>query len=85
MRAAIAQNVNNIEMAPILRHTAPYHLVTAWKCGKSARTSLQNLYYEIISRMVKFPNFFTFLPFRYAGVKYSKVSSTTLANNFEKI
>ena len=51
-RAATAQNINNMKMGPILRHTTlfPPHPgieFSPWKRVNSANTSLQNLYYEI--------------------------------------
>ena len=52
MRAATAQNINNMKMGPILRHTTlfPPHPgieFSPWKRVNSANMSLQNLYYEI--------------------------------------
>ena len=52
MRAATAQNINNMNMGPILRHTTlfPPHPgieCSPWKRVNSANISLQNLYYEI--------------------------------------
>ena len=52
MLFATAQNIKNMNMGPILRHTTLYPPhpdieFSPWKCVNSANTSLQNLYYKI--------------------------------------
>ena len=73
MRAATAQNIKNMNMGLVLRHTAIYPLhpgikFSPWKCVNSANTSLQNLYYEIFCYFRNGQNFHIFTHFYHFAI-----------------
>ena len=73
MQAATAQNINNMNIGHILRHTTLYPPrpgveFSLWKCVNSANTSLQNLYYKTSCYFRNGQNFHIFAHFYHFAI-----------------
>ena len=88
MRAVTAQNITDMKMTPILRHTTLYPLnslvsnftmeVRQFCKHFAAQFVLRN--FLLFQDRSKFPHFLTFLPLRFIDEMHFRVSFTTLDN-----
>ena len=70
MRAATAQNINKMNVGPILFHITLYPLQPGIKFSPWKRDNILLQNFLLFLELSKFPHFHTFLPFPYTGKMY---------------